>query len=246
MASDTATLLHQLLARRILIIDGAMGTMIQRLKLSDADFRGARFADHPHDLKGNSDLLVLTRPDDIARIHAQYLDAGADIVETNTFTATSISQADYGLESLAYEINVEGARIARRVVDEWNAKGGAEPRFVAGSMGPTNRTLSISPDVNNAAFRASTFDEMRAAYAEQALGLIDGGAHILLLETIFDTLNAKAAIVGIEDAFDQRGVRLPLMISVTITDRSGRTLSGQTLDAFLRLDRACEAVQRRA
>jgi 5-methyltetrahydrofolate--homocysteine methyltransferase len=230
MASDTATLLHQLLARRILIIDGAMGTMIQRLKLSDADFRGARFADHPHDLKGNSDLLVLTRPDDIARIHAQYLDAGADIVETNTFTATGISQADYGLESLAYEINVEGARIARRVVDEW--KGGAEPRFVAGSMGPTNRTLSISPDVNNAAFRASTFDEMRAAYAEQALGLIDGGAHILLLETIFDTLNAKAAIVGIEDAFDQRGVRLPLMISVTITDRSGRTLSGQTLDAF--------------
>ena len=229
---ETATLLHQLLAHRILIIDGAMGTMIQRLKLSDAEFRGARFAKHPKDLKGNSDLLVLTRPDDIAGIHTQYLEAGADIIETNTFTATSISQADYELESLAYEINVEGARIARRVVDEWNRKGGDKPRFVAGSMGPTNRTLSISPDVNNAAFRASTFDEMRAAYADQALGLIDGGAHILLLETIFDTLNAKAAIVGIEDAFDQRGIRLPLMISVTITDRSGRTLSGQTLDAF--------------
>jgi 5-methyltetrahydrofolate--homocysteine methyltransferase len=229
---DTATLLHQLLAKRILVLDGAMGTMIQRLKLTDEQFRGERFKHHPKDLKGNSDLLVLTRPDDIAGIHAQYLDAGADIIETNTFTATTISQADYDLQSLAYEINVEGARLARRVTDEWTARTPERPRFVAGSMGPTNRTLSISPDVNNASFRASTFDEMRRAYAEQARGLIDGGAHILLLETIFDTLNAKAAIVGIEDAFDERGVRLPLMISVTITDRSGRTLSGQTLDAF--------------
>jgi 5-methyltetrahydrofolate--homocysteine methyltransferase len=232
MNIDTPTHLHQLLADRILVLDGAMGTMIQRLTLTDEDFRGARFKDHPQDLKGNSDLLVLTRPDDIARIHAQYLEAGADIIETNTFTATRVSQADYGLESIVYEINVEGARIARRVADEWTAKTPDRPRFVAGSLGPTNRTLSISPDVNNASFRAATFDELRTAYTEQALGLIDGGAHILLLETIFDTLNAKAAIVGIEDAFDERGIRLPLMISVTITDRSGRTLSGQTLDAF--------------
>jgi 5-methyltetrahydrofolate--homocysteine methyltransferase len=229
---NTIDHLHQLLATRILVLDGAMGTMIQRLKLTDQQFRGERFKHHPKDLKGNSDLLVLTRPDDIAAIHAQYLEAGADIVETNTFTATTISQSDYDLQSIAYELNVEGARLARRVTDEWTARTPERPRFVAGSLGPTNRTLSISPDVNNAAFRASTFDEMRAAYTEQALGLIDGGAHVLLLETIFDTLNAKAAIVGIEDAFDRRGVRLPLMISVTITDRSGRTLSGQTLDAF--------------
>jgi 5-methyltetrahydrofolate--homocysteine methyltransferase len=229
---DMTSQLHQLLSRRILIIDGAMGTMIQRLKLTDEQFRGERFRHHPRDLKGNSDLLVLTRPDDIAGIHAQYLEAGADIIETNTFTATAISQADYELQSIAYELNVEGARLARRVTDAWLARTPDRPRFVAGSMGPTNRTLSISPDVNNAAFRAATFDEMRRAYAEQARGLIDGGAHLLLLETIFDTLNAKAAIVGIEEAFAERGVRLPLMISVTITDRSGRTLSGQTLDAF--------------
>src|SRR4029453_4404556 len=232
MHTDTFTTLQRLLAERILVLDGAMGTMIQRLKLTDAEFRGARFAAHSRDLKGNSDLLVLTRPADIASIHHQYLEAGADIVETNTFTATSISQADYGLEALAYEINVEGARVAPAVVRDWNNRTPDRPRFVAGSMGPTNRTLSISPDVNNASFRASTFDEMRAAYAEQTLGLIDGGAHLLLLETIFDTLNAKAALVGIEDAFSRRSTRLPLMISVTITDRSGRTLSGQTLDAF--------------
>nr|MBA3271244.1 methionine synthase [Acidobacteriota bacterium] len=232
MTIDTASLLHQLLAQRILVLDGAMGTMIQRLKLTDEQFRGDRFRNHPNDLKGNSDLLVLTRPDNIAGIHWHYLEAGADIIETNTFTATSISQADYDLASIAYELNVQGATIARRVADEWTARTPDRPRFVAGSMGPTNRTLSISPDVNSASFRATTFDALRGAYAEQALGLIDGGAHILLLETIFDTLNAKAALVGIEDAFDQRGVRLPLLISVTITDRSGRTLSGQTLDAF--------------
>ncbi|HXG90149.1 MAG TPA: methionine synthase [Vicinamibacterales bacterium] len=232
MTDTTADLLHRLLAQRILVLDGAMGTMIQRLKLTDEQFRGDRFKNHPGDLKGNSDLLVLTRPDDIAGIHAQYLDAGADIIETNTFTATTISQADYGLEDLAYEINVEGARIARRVTDQWTARTPDRPRFVAGSIGPTNRTLSISPDVNNASFRAASFDQLRDAYTQQTLGLIDGGAHVLLLETIFDTLNAKAALVAIEQAFDQRGVRLPLMISVTITDRSGRTLSGQTLDAF--------------
>ena len=209
---DITAQLHDLLAQRILVLDGAMGTMIQRLKLTDEQFRGERFRHHPKDLKGNSDLLVLTRPDDIAGIHAQYLEAGADIIETNTFTATTISQADYNLEALAYEINVEGARLARRVTDEWTKRTPDRPRFVAGSLGPTNRTLSISPDVNNASFRASTFDEMRHAYAEQARGLIDGGAHLLLLETIFDTLNAKAAIVGIEDAFEERGVRLPLMI----------------------------------
>src|SRR5688500_13506160 len=229
---DTASLLHKLLAQRILVLDGAMGTMIQRLKLTDEQFRGDRFKNHAKDLKGNSDLLVLTRPDDIAGIHAQYLEAGADIIETNTFTATTISQADYDLESVAYELNVEGARIARRVTDEWTARTPDRPRFVAGSLGPTNRTLSISPDVNNASFRAATFDELRTAYEQQTLGLIDGGSHLLLLETIFDTLNAKAALVGIDDAFEQRGIRLPLMISVTITDRSGRTLSGQTLDAF--------------
>ena len=232
MTDTTADLLHRLLAQRILVLDGAMGTMIQRLKLTDEQFRGDRFKNHPGDLKGNSDLLVLTRPDDIAGIHAQYLDAGADIIETNTFTATTISQADYRLEDLAYEINVEGARIARRVTDQWTARTPDRPRFVAGSIGPTNRTLSISPDVNNASFRAASFDQLRDAYTQQTLGLIDGGAHVLLLETIFDTLNAKAALVAIEQAFDQRGVRLPLMISVTITDRSGRTLSGQTLDAF--------------
>jgi 5-methyltetrahydrofolate--homocysteine methyltransferase len=228
----TLTYLHDTLAHRILVLDGAMGTMLQRLKLGEDEFRGARFRDHGQPLKGNSDLLVLTQPDAVANIHAQYFEAGADIVETNTFTATTISQADYGLAHLAYEINVAGAQVARRVADEWTARTPERPRFVAGSMGPTNRTLSISPDVNNAAFRASTFDEMRAAYREQARGLIDGGCDLLLLETIFDTLNAKAALIGIEDGFDDTGVRLPLMISVTITDRSGRTLSGQTLDAF--------------
>jgi 5-methyltetrahydrofolate--homocysteine methyltransferase len=230
--TTTLDYLHAALTRRILVLDGAMGTMLQRLRLGEDDFRGARFRDHGQPLKGNSDLLVLTQPDAVARIHARYFEAGADIVETNTFTATTISQADYGLAHLAYELNVEGARVARRVAGEWTAKTPDRPRFVAGSIGPTNRTLSISPDVNNAAFRASTFDEMREAYREQAHGLIDGGCDLLLLETIFDTLNAKAALVGIEEAFEDTGRRLPLMISVTITDRSGRTLSGQTLDAF--------------
>ncbi len=224
--------LKSLLDRRILILDGAMGTMIQRYKLSEADFRGTRFADHPRDLKGDSDVLVLTRPDVISAIHHEYLAAGADIVETNTFGGTAIAQADYGLEDAVYDINCEGARLARAAADAWTDKTPDRPRFVAGSMGPTNRTLSISPDVNNPAFRATTFDEMRAAYETQVRGLIDGGSDILLLETIFDTLVAKAALVAIENVFESTGIRLPLMISVTITDRSGRTLSGQTVDAF--------------
>jgi 5-methyltetrahydrofolate--homocysteine methyltransferase len=224
--------LQKLLATRILILDGAMGTMIQRYKLTEEDFRGERFRDHALDLKGDSDVLVLTRPDVISAIHHEYLAAGADIIETNTFGATAIAQADYALEPYVYDMNVEGARLAKAATAEWTAKTPDRPRFVAGSMGPTNRTLSISPDVNNPAFRAATFAAMRDAFAEQVRGLIDGGADILLLETIFDTLVAKAAIVAIEHVFEEKGVRLPLMISVTITDRSGRTLSGQTLDAF--------------
>jgi 5-methyltetrahydrofolate--homocysteine methyltransferase len=228
----TAARLHELLARRILLLDGAMGTMIQRYRLTEAEFRGERFRDHHHDLKGNNDLLVLTRPDVIGDIHRAYLDAGADIIETNTFSSTAIAQADYKLEALAYELSRDGARLARSAADEWNRKTPERPRFVAGAIGPTNRTLSISPDVGNPAFRAVTFDQVVAAYKDHVRGLIDGGADLLLLETIFDTLNAKAAIVAILDVFDQQGIELPLMISVTITDRSGRTLSGQTLDSF--------------
>jgi 5-methyltetrahydrofolate--homocysteine methyltransferase len=228
----TATRLHELLAQRILLLDGAMGTMIQRYRLTEADFRGERFADHHHDLKGNNDLLVLTRPDVVGEIHHAYLDAGADIIETNTFSSTAIAQADYKLEAFAYELSLEGARLARGAADQWNGRTPARPRFVAGAIGPTNRTLSISPDVGNPAFRVVTFDQVVDAYKDHVRGLIDGGVDLLLLETIFDTLNAKAAIVAILDVFDQQRVELPLMISGTITDRSGRTLSGQTLDAF--------------
>jgi 5-methyltetrahydrofolate--homocysteine methyltransferase len=224
--------LHDLLAKRILLLDGAMGTMIQRHRLTEAEFRGERFRDHRHDLKGNNDLLILTRPDVIGEIHRTYLAAGADIIETNTFSSTAIAQSDYGLESLAYELSVEGARLARAAADEWTRKTPDRPRFVAGAIGPTNRTLSISPDVGNPAFRAVTFDQVAAAYKDHVRGLVDGGVDLLLLETIFDTLNAKAAIAAILDVFDEKGVHLPLMISVTITDRSGRTLSGQMLDAF--------------
>jgi 5-methyltetrahydrofolate--homocysteine methyltransferase len=218
-------------AKRILVLDGAMGTMIQRLKLTEADFRGERFKDWPRDLKGNNDLLILTRPDAVEAIHRQYFEAGADIVETNTFSSTSIAQADYGMEALAYELNFEGARIARRAADAVAAATG-RPRFVAGAIGPTNRTASISPDVNNPGFRAVTFDELRAAYAEAARGLVDGGADLILIETIFDTLNAKAAVAAVEDVFEEKGASLPVMISGTITDLSGRTLSGQTPTAF--------------
>ena len=228
----TADLLRDLLAQRILILDGAMGTMVQRHKLDEFGFRGERFRSHPRPLKNDIDLLVLTRPEIISAIHEAYLEAGADIIETNTFASTSIAQADYGLESAAYELNVAGARLARAAADEWSRRTPGRPRFVAGAIGPTNRTLSISPDVGNPAFRASTFAAVRTAYREQVRGLIDGGADLLLLETIFDTLNAKAAIAAMLDEFEARGRELPIMISATITDRSGRTLSGQTLDAF--------------
>jgi 5-methyltetrahydrofolate--homocysteine methyltransferase len=224
------------LRTRIVLLDGAMGTMIQREQLSEEAFRGQRFRHHGRDVRGDNDLLVLTRPEIVSRIHHQYLEAGSDIVETNTFNSTSIVQSDYGLEALAYELNVEAARLARRACDDWTARTPAQPRFVAGAIGPMNRTLSISPDVNNPAFRAVTFDEMCEAYAEQVRGLIDGGVDLLLVETIFDTLNAKAALVAIQDVLAARGTdsdaRPPVMLSVTVTDRSGRTLSGQTIDAF--------------
>jgi 5-methyltetrahydrofolate--homocysteine methyltransferase len=226
------TWLDRLLAERIAILDGAMGTMIQRQRLEERDFRGDRFADHASDLKGNNDVLVLTRPDVIRAIHRQYLEAGADIIETDTFNANAISQADYGLEGLIFELNFEAARIARATADEYTRRTPDDRRFVAGSIGPTNRTLSISPDVNNPAFRTVSFDEMHAAYVDQVRGLIEGGADLLLLETIIDALNTKAAIAAIQDVQADQGTELPLLISVTITDRSGRTLAGQTLDAF--------------
>jgi 5-methyltetrahydrofolate--homocysteine methyltransferase len=217
---------------RILIIDGAMGTMIQRHKLTEADYRGSRFKDWPRDVKGNNDLLVLTQPKIIQEIHELYLAAGADIIETNTFNAQIVSMADYGMEDLAYEINIEAAKLARAAADAYNHRTPEKPRFVAGAVGPTNRTASISPDVNDPGFRNITFDELREAYAEQVRGLITGGADIILIETIFDTLNAKAAGFATLDVFDDLGVELPIMISGTITDRSGRTLSGQTAEAF--------------
>ncbi len=230
--SNRSHLLDEAARARILILDGAMGTMIQRHRLSEADYRGERFRGHPRDLKGDNELLVLTRPDVILDIHRAYLEAGADVIETNTFSSNAISQADYGLEAICHELNLEAARLARRAADEVGARDPARPRFVAGAIGPTNRTLSISPDVNDPAFRNLTFDQLREAYAVQARGLIEGGVDTLLIETIFDTLNAKAAIVAIAEVFEEKGVRLPVMISVTITDRSGRTLSGQTLEAF--------------
>ena len=222
----------ELLQSQMLMIDGAMGTMIQKQKLDEVDFRGDRFADHPSDLKGNNDLLTLTRPDIIEEIHVQFLEAGADIIETNTFSCSTVSQADYGLESLVRELNVEGAKLARKAVDRVLADDPSRTLFVAGSMGPTNRTASISPDVNDPGYRAVTFDDLVTAYAEQTEALIEGGVDVLLVETIFDTLNAKAAFFAIEQVFEKIGQRLPLMISVTITDQSGRTLSGQTPTAF--------------
>ncbi len=222
-----------ILPKRILVLDGAMGTMLQRYRLSEKDFRGERFAEHTRDLKGNNDLLSLTRPDIILDIHEAYLEAGADIVETNTFNGTSISQSDYGTEDLAYEINKASAEIAMKAVLAFSEKDPDKPRYVAGAMGPTNRTASLSPDVNNPGFRAITFDKLYEAYYEQARGLIDGGADLLLVETIFDTLNAKAALFAINDLFTENGHKVPIMISGTITDASGRTLSGQTLEAFL-------------
>ncbi|MDP9150987.1 MAG: methionine synthase [Myxococcota bacterium] len=225
-------ILREELTHRVLILDGAMGTMIQRHRLSEKDFRGARFERHPSDLQGNNDLLVLTRPDVIRSVHDAYFEAGADLVETNTFNSTSIVQADYRLEALAYELNVAAARLAKESAREWTKRTPRKPRFVAGAIGPMNKTLSLSPSVADPGYRAVTFDQVRESYAEQVRGLIDGGADLLLLETIFDTLNAKAALFAMEDVFEEKGVRLPLMISVTITDKSGRTLSGQTVEAF--------------
>jgi len=232
MQPDRSTLLRDLLSRRILILDGAMGTMIQRHNPSEADFRGERFAAHGKDLRGNNDLLCLTRPELIRGIHADYLEAGADILTSNTFNATAISQADYGLEAIVHELNLAGARLAREVCDEFTARNPAKPRFVAGVLGPTSRTASISPDVNDPGYRNVDFDQLVEAYVDAARGLADGGADLLLLETVFDTLNAKAALFAVERLFDERGQRLPLMISGTITDASGRTLSGQTAEAF--------------
>ncbi|WP_439880752.1 methionine synthase [Pontibacter sp. MBLB2868] len=224
--------IHQLLKERILVLDGAMGTMIQRYKLTEEDFRGERFNDHPGDLKGNNDLLSITRPDIIKSIHAEYLEAGADIVETNTFSGTSIAMADYHLEDLVYELNYESAKIAREAADEIEAKVAGRPRFVAGAIGPTNRTASLSPDVNNPGYRAVTFDQLVEAYYEQVRGLVDGGADLLLVETVFDTLNCKAALFAIQQYVQDGGKELPIMVSGTITDASGRTLSGQTVEAF--------------
>jgi 5-methyltetrahydrofolate--homocysteine methyltransferase len=220
----------QLLLQRIAIIDGAMGTMIQRWKLTEADFRGQRFAEHTKDLKGNNDLLVMTRPDVISTIHSQYLAAGADLIETNTFGATSIAQEDYGLGHIAREMNVAAARLAREAADAHSTPD--KPRFVAGALGPTPRTASISPDVNDPGARNTSFDELRAAYREQAEGLLEGGCDVFLVETIFDTLNAKAAIFALDELMEDTGERLPVIISGTVTDASGRILSGQTVAAF--------------
>jgi 5-methyltetrahydrofolate--homocysteine methyltransferase len=218
--------------QRILIIDGAMGTMIQRYKLDEAGYRGERFKDWPRDIKGNNDLLALTQPQIIRDIHTAYFEAGADIAETNTFNAQRISMADYGMEALSYEINVAAARLAREAADAAEAKDPSRPRAVAGAIGPTNRTASISPDVNNPGFRNVSFDELVDAYSEQTRGLIEGGADLILIETVFDTLNAKAAGFAVLKTFDEVGVTLPVMISGTITDLSGRNLSGQTPEAF--------------
>lgn len=239
MNNRTALLLQQL-KRKILILDGAMGTMIQRYKLSEDDFRTLDLKEHPTSLKGNNDLLSLSRPDIIKEIHRAYLDSGADIIETNTFSSTSIAQEDYDLDHLAYQLNYESAKLAKEVALEQSNTTPDQPRFVAGAIGPTNRTASISPDVNDPGFRAVTFDQLATAYAEQVRGLLDGGVDILLVETIFDTLNAKAALYAIQEVFDERNLPLdpeegaiPVMVSGTITDASGRTLSGQTTEAFL-------------
>ena len=223
--------IHAAAAERILILDGAMGSLIQNYRLDEAGYRGARFAAWGQPVKGNNDLLNLTRPDIIEDIHRQYLEAGADLIETNTFNAQVISMADYGMESLVREINVEGARLAKRAADALSTPD--KPRFVAGAIGPTNRTLSLSPDVNRPAYRNITFDELATAYQEQAEALMEGGVDVLLIETVFDTLNAKAALYAVQEAFLQQGRELPIMVSGTITDASGRTLSGQTTEAFL-------------
>jgi 5-methyltetrahydrofolate--homocysteine methyltransferase len=230
---DKRKTIQDALNERILIIDGAMGTMIQRHKLEEKDYRGERFKDWASDVKGNNDLLCLTQPDIIEGIHREYLDAGADIIETNTFNSQAISLADYHMEALAYELNVAAAQIAKKAAADYTARNPDKPRFVAGAIGPMSKTLSLSPDVNNPGFRSVSFDEVSSAYYEQVRGLVDGGADVLLIETIFDTLNAKAAIYAIKKYFrDNNQPELPILISGTITDASGRTLSGQTLEAF--------------
>jgi len=225
--------IYNAINNRILVLDGAMGTMLQRYNFTEDDYRGTRFKDFPHPLKGNNDLLTLTQPEAIKDVHRQYFAAGADIVETNTFSGTTIGMADYHMEHLVYELNYESAKIAREVADEFTAANPDKPRFVAGSIGPTNRTASMSPDVNDPGYRAVTFDDLLVAYKEQVKALIDGGCDILLVETIFDTLNAKAALYAIEEVKDELGIDIPIMVSGTITDASGRTLSGQTVEAFL-------------
>lgn len=225
--------IKQALQDRILVLDGAMGTMLQAYKFTEEDFRGERFKDYPIPLQGNNDLLSITQPEAIKTVHAKYFEAGADIVETNTFSGTTIAMADYQMEDLVYELNYESAKIAKEVAVEFTKKEPHKPRFVAGSIGPTNRTASMSPDVNDPGYRAVTFDELRIAYKQQVEALMDGGADILLVETVFDTLNAKAALFAIEEVKDERNIEIPVMLSGTITDASGRTLSGQTAEAFL-------------
>ena len=225
--------IEEAIKKNILVLDGAMGTMLQRYNFSEEDFRGERFKDFPHSLKGNNDLLSLTQPQAIAAVHAKYFEAGADIVETNTFSATTIGMADYHLEDIVYDLNYESAKIAKEVADKFTAQNPSKPRFVAGSIGPTNRTASMSPDVNDPGYRAVTFDDLKIAYKQQVEALIDGGVDLLLVETIFDTLNAKAALFAIEEVKEERNLDIPVMVSGTITDASGRTLSGQTVEAFL-------------
>ena len=225
--------IKHILQQHILVLDGAMGTMLQQYNFSEEDFRGERFKDYPSSLKGNNDLLSLTQPEAIATIHGKYFEAGADIVETNTFSGTTIAMADYDMEDLVYELNFESARIAKEVAKEFTKKKPSKPRFVAGSIGPTNKTASLSPDVNRPEYRAITFEELRVAYKQQVEALIDGGVDLLLVETIFDTLNAKAALFAIEEVKEARNIDIPIMVSGTITDASGRTLSGQTVEAFL-------------
>lgn len=229
----TDSLLAQEARKRILVLDGAMGTMIQNYKLTEADYRGERFKDFPSDLKGNNDLLSITQPQIIKDIHRAYFEAGADLVETNTFNSTRISMSDYDMEDLVPELNFEAARLAREVADEFTAKDPSKPRFVIGSIGPTNKTASLSPDVNNPGYRAIDFDTLAANYKEQAKALVEGGVDGLLIETVFDTLNAKAALFAVMDLYDEIGKEMPIMVSGTITDASGRTLSGQTAEAFL-------------
>ena len=225
--------IYEEIKKRILVLDGAMGTMLQRYQFTEEDYRGDRFKNWESPLKGNNDLLSITQPQAIEAVHRKYLEAGADIIETNTFSATTIAMADYHMEDLVYELNYESAKIARKVCDEFTAKNPNQPRFVAGSIGPTNKTASLSPDVNDPGYRAITFEELRIAYKQQAEALLDGGADILLVETIFDTLNAKAALFAIDEIREERNVEIPIMVSGTITDASGRTLSGQTAGAFL-------------